>query len=658
MQWRNPIPWLKALWLRDAGPMNWKNPIRVFAVVGWQMFQTIALLVSMSWRGLRFFAALPPPLLFVFAGLWYAVWNFVEHPFPALDENPLLDLMDYHTPTFYGWVVLWYYTAPFVTVMLAGFVLMSIWKVWFESRRGRDFATFGGLPTWPLSTHQKAPGIVIGEVHHPVEAREIFNPSWLTIPERGLYTGVAIFGAVGSGKTSACMNPFARQLLGWQAANPQMRAAALVLEVKGDFCYDIRQILVEAGREKDYIELGMEGRWQWNPLSAWWLDSYSLAYTVSSLLNQLFGKGKEPFWQQAYTNLVRWIIELYRVFPERWVTLQEVYRCAIDPELFAAKIEEAEKLSDDLSKGTVFVSKDVITAQPMNLGEWVWTDADDPKEKQAAHTRPMKAKLDELGIDHRIVWESGPGEEMRERVEAVKRWFVHDWQALDNKVKSSIVEGVSVFLAMFDMPDVAKVFCPKAPEESDDPQAIEAQAQILRIKKAKKAAAATIRSSSGRSSMSALSNVVPGQLCYIAAMIVTTHLQFVKRTLAAVALLMAVAAPATPQAGDLRGNYNPKSGLITVSIESGIDIKVVTTDAVPGKKCEALETQFPVMVLPTSGALGGRTLADGAIRGMKSLRQAAVEAGANSVVGLRTAPYSTRNGNPRMFVYGTLANCE
>ena len=490
MKWRNPIPWLKEFWHRDAGPMNWKNPIHVFALVGWQMFQTVALLVSICWRGLRFFAGLPPLLLFFFGGLWYAVWHFVRRPFPALDENPLLDLMDYHTPTFYGWVVLWYYAAPFVTVMLAGFLLMSVWKVWFESRRKRDFAAFGGLPDWPLSADQKAPGIVIGEVHHPVQAREIFNPSWLTIPERGLYTGVAIFGAVGSGKTSACMNPFARQLLGWQAANPQMRAAALVLEVKGDFCYDIRQILVEAGREKDYIELGMEGRWQWNPLSAWWLDSYSLAYTVSSLLNQLFGKGKEPFWQQAYTNLVRWIIELHRVFPERWVTLQQVYRCAIDPELFAAKIEEAEKLSDDLSKGTVFVSKDVIAAQPMNLGEWVWEVAADPQKKQAAYTRPMKAKLDELGIDHRIVWESGPGEEMRERVEAVKRWFVHDWQALDNKVKSSIVEGVSVFLAMFDMPDVAKVFCPKAPKESDDPQAIEAQAQILRMKKAKEEAAA------------------------------------------------------------------------------------------------------------------------------------------------------------------------
>ena len=37
-------------------------------------------------------------------------------------------------------------------------------------------------------------------------------------------------GAVGSGKTSACMHPFARQLLSWQAANPQMRPAALGID--------------------------------------------------------------------------------------------------------------------------------------------------------------------------------------------------------------------------------------------------------------------------------------------------------------------------------------------------------------------------------------------------------------------------------------------
>ena len=138
------------------------------------------------------------------------------------------------------------------------------------------------------------------------------------------------------------MHPFAQQILSWQAKNPKVRAAALVLEVKGDFCHDIRKILAAAGREDDYIELGMDGRWQWNPLSTKVLDSYSLAYTVSSLLNQLFGKGKEPFWQQAYTNLVRWIIELHRALPDQWVTLRQVYHCAIDKELFEAKIKAAE----------------------------------------------------------------------------------------------------------------------------------------------------------------------------------------------------------------------------------------------------------------------------------------------------------------------------
>ena len=502
MKWREIGPYLRELWHRPAGPMNWKNPIRVFAVAGWLVVQGLVLLGWAGWRvfqgfmllgwavfrAVQFVLALPALLLFFFAGLWYAVWSFVRRPFPSLDENPILALVEYHTPDFFSFMVLWYYLSPFVAVMLCGLISVTVWKVWLEGRR-RDFAPFAKLPPWPLSADQKAPAIVIGEVHHPVEAREIFSPSWLTIPERGLYTGVAIFGAVGSGKTSACMNPFARQLLGWQAANPHMRAAALILEVKGDFCHDIRQILVDAGRGQDYIELGMDARSQWNPLSAWWLDSYSLAYTVSSLLNQLFGKGKEPFWQQAYTNLVRWIIELHRVFPERWVTLQQVYRCAIDPELFAAKIEAAEKLSDDLNTGTVFVLRSTYKAQLINLAEWNWVDAPKKKDVQVVYTRSVKAKLDKLKIAHEIVWEPGPGEDTRERVEAVKRWFVHDWQALDNKIKSSIVEGVSVFLAMFDMPDVAKVFCPAAPHITDDPQAIILQAQIKRLKAEKDAAA-------------------------------------------------------------------------------------------------------------------------------------------------------------------------
>ena len=48
-----------------------------------------------------------------------------------------------------------------------------------------------------------------------------------------------------------------------------------------------------------------------------------LAFGIASLLNNLFGRGKEPFWQQAYTNLVKFIIQLHKVAYD-YVTLFEV----------------------------------------------------------------------------------------------------------------------------------------------------------------------------------------------------------------------------------------------------------------------------------------------------------------------------------------------
>ena len=130
----------------------------------------------------------------------------------------------------------------------------------------------------------------------------------------------------------------------------------------------------------------------------------------------------------------------------------------------------------------------------------------------------------------------------------------------------------------------------------------------------------------------------------------------------AIALLLSVPQPAPAQGTNLKGSYDTKSGLISpIPPDEGTDVRIVTTDTVPGMECEVLESphnQFPAMVLPTSGLMGGRTLADGAIRGMSTLREAAIEAGANAVLGLRTEAYLTRNENPRLFLYGTLARCE
>ena len=122
-----------------------------------------------------------------------------------------------------------------------------------------------------------------------------------------------------------------------------------------------------------------------------------------------------------------------------------------------------------------------------DLADWDMKSTPDGKEMQTGYTVGLAHKLEELEIKPRIVWEPGAGDDVRERVAAVKRWFDNDWQKLDNKIKSSIVEGVSVFLSMFDMLDVAAVFCPPPPEVSDDPRRIgpRARAAMLAEKKAK-----------------------------------------------------------------------------------------------------------------------------------------------------------------------------
>jgi len=95
------------------------------------------------------------------------------------------------------------------------------------------------------------------------------------------------------------------------------------------------------GRADDYVEISLESEYRYNPLHND-LDAYALAYNIASLLNNLFGRGKEPFWQQAYTNLVKFIILLHKVAFD-YVTLFDVYECAINPDLLESKIKEADR---------------------------------------------------------------------------------------------------------------------------------------------------------------------------------------------------------------------------------------------------------------------------------------------------------------------------
>ena len=71
---------LSRFWHREAGPMNWKNPVRVTAYIGWEVFNGVAFVVG-EWvrygvRAGQIFLAIPPTLILFFGG--------VGSPFGAL----------------------------------------------------------------------------------------------------------------------------------------------------------------------------------------------------------------------------------------------------------------------------------------------------------------------------------------------------------------------------------------------------------------------------------------------------------------------------------------------------------------------------------------------------------------------------------------------
>jgi hypothetical protein len=389
-------------------------------------------------------------------------------PFPAGDW--LFQILRNEKPmVFYllaGLHHLFLFTTPFWAV--SG-LLSSVYTL----RRGGT-KPIGPILLPPLPQTGEHLQLVIGERHRARNPEPVERPDWLVMEERGLFTGIAVIGAIGSGKTSCCMYPFAQQIFSFGGSDRSKHIGGLVLEVKGDFCHKVHGILDRQGRADDYIEINMTGSpYRYNPL---WneLDSYALAFGIATLLTSLFGRGREPFWQQAYTNMTKFLILLHRLLYD-YVTLLDVYECAINPELLKQRIELAESA---IRLPQMAVVDPAVYLAVDGLSKFPW-------EKNEATNQMESLLTDELAkflLDHSVLHQVRECEtlpsgvkvirdaDQREQVEAVRRWFYNDWMRIEPRLRTSIVAGISFFLSLFDdNPTLKRVFCP--PKECYDPVA-------------------------------------------------------------------------------------------------------------------------------------------------------------------------------------------
>ena len=387
-------------------------------------------------------------------------WPVTPAQVPQTWTEYVLRLIAVRDPWTYAGLKACYYAMLFSTPYIGYSFLLS--AVYIFALRPRLAAKPQPLPAYPPVESRDRLSLVIGEIHNPRVPIPAEQPRWLLIPERGLFTGTMIIGALGSGKTSCCMYPFTDQLLGYRSGDAEAKLSALVLEVKGDFCREVRGILKQRGRADDYVEISIDSEWAYNPLHND-LDGYALAYGIASLLNNLFGKGKEPFWQQAYTNLVKFIIILHQV-GFGYVTLFDVYESAISGDVLERKMRQAEE--NIMGKLFLAVSRETFESHAHELAEAGFEADATGHLYRTPDSFAARELLGKLGIEPTVEQEPGPGgvdQDRAEQLDSVKRWYNGDWKNLDKKLQSSIVEGISVFLSLFDdNPRVKRTFCPPA----------------------------------------------------------------------------------------------------------------------------------------------------------------------------------------------------
>jgi len=128
--------------------------------------------------------------------------------------------------------------------------------------------------------------------------------------------------------------------------------------------------------------------------------------------------------------------------------LFDVYECAIDPATLEKKINEAERRLTETD--SVLVSEEEYLKHPRELEPFKFRLDEESKSYVASLTPGLAAVLK----DKAIQWEAeNVGDASRftrkERAARSSQALVqHDWRRIEPKLRTSIVEGISVFLSL------------------------------------------------------------------------------------------------------------------------------------------------------------------------------------------------------------------
>ena len=180
----------------------------------------------------------------------------------------------------------------------------------------------------------------------------------IKIKEKGLYQNFLITGTIGSGKTSSAMYPFTRQLIEYEAENPEKKLAMLILDVKGNYFNQVKKYSNDYNRSKDIIVIELGNSVKYNPLDKPHLKPQVLANRLKTILLLFSENNSESYWLDEAEKVITECIKLCRIYNDGYVNFLELHKLITLPNYYNEKISLLRNL---------FISNKLTTHQIYDL---------------------------------------------------------------------------------------------------------------------------------------------------------------------------------------------------------------------------------------------------------------------------------------------------
>lgn len=158
------------------------------------------------------------------------------------------------------------------------------------------------------------------------------------IPEKGLYQNMIITGTIGSGKTSSAMYPFTKQLIYYKNESPNKKIGMLILDVKGNYYYQVQEFCTSFNRLDDLVVIELGGKYKYNPLNKPNLKASILANRLKTILLLFSENNSESYWLDKAEQILEHSIKLCRLYNNNYVNFSELHKLITSKDYYEEKI--------------------------------------------------------------------------------------------------------------------------------------------------------------------------------------------------------------------------------------------------------------------------------------------------------------------------------